>query len=170
LPQPTEDIQEPQVVYRRVLASYRDKKTGTIKPSAFKVRQGRKLSVFDPALCSPRDVLQNGIDVATLLASSDDPNTKAEGERQLRTLGHTVEEWVANGCTVVALPVSELSKRGFTLEEPEPNGHRNVSGDDFALYMDELAEAAVILSDEQCLTTDRSATQNRPLPEPDPSP
>ena len=134
----------------------------------FKARQGETPSVFDPELSLPRDVLQNGIDVAKRMAASDDPEEKDRGERQLRKYGHTVEEWVANGCTVVAIRVSQLSKRGFRLEGPEPNGHRNVSGEDFETHMDDLRDASAILSAETCLTTDRSVILIPSLPEPDP--
>jgi hypothetical protein len=156
----SKDIQGPKYVYRRVPESYRDKKTGGLKPGVFKVRKGRKLSVFDPTLSLPRDVLQNGIDVAKRMAASDDPDEKEQGDRQLRKYGATVEEWVANGCTVAAIAVSELTIRDLMLEELEPDGHRNVSGEDFDLFMDELAEAAVILPNEECLTTKRSDLKN----------
>jgi hypothetical protein len=70
---------------------------------------------------------------------------------------------------VVAIRVAQFSKRGFMLEEPDPNGHRNVSGEDFELYMEDLRDAAAILSDETCLTTDRSVVKIPSLPELDPS-
>jgi hypothetical protein len=148
LPEPNQHPEE-SYVYRRIPASYLRGKPPKPKPAAFKVKAGGSLSVFLATRQSPRGVLQHGIEAAKQMAASADEAIRSRGEKQLSDYGSTVEEWVQNGCRVARLAIPEFTRRGFVVSEPEDDGHINVSGDHEA-YMDELAEAAELLTPEQC--------------------
>jgi hypothetical protein len=139
-----------EYVYRRVPRSYLRPGSNRPRPGAFKVREGKSLSVFRADLRSPREVLQHGIDVAREMLNSDDENVRSAGEKQLSDYGETVEDWVRNGCRVARLPMSALTERGFTLDGPDDQGHQNVYGD-YDLHKADLADIAEVLTEEECL-------------------
>jgi hypothetical protein len=137
-------------VYRRIPRSYLRPGTNQPLPGAFKAKPGQSLSVFRADLRSPREVLQHGIDVALAMAASADDEVRRRGEKQLSDYGATVEEWVNNGCRVARVPVAAFIERGFTLDDPDAQGHQNVSGD-YDLYKAELARIAELVTAEECL-------------------
>jgi hypothetical protein len=95
-------------------------------------------------------VLQHGIDAAKQMAASQDETVRSRGEKQLADYGNSVEEWVKNGCRVARIPVSAFLERSFTLDEPDAEGHQNVTGD-YDLHKVDLATIAEVLTEEECL-------------------
>jgi hypothetical protein len=137
-------------VYRRIPRSYLHPSTLRPRPGAFKAKAGQSLSVFRADLRSPRAVLQHGIDAAKQMAASQDETVRSRGEKQLADYGNSVEEWVKNGCRVARVPVSAFLERSFTLDEPDAEGHQNVTGD-YDLHKVDLATIAEVLTEEECL-------------------
>lgn len=153
-------------VYRRIPSFLWEKNKRVPKPAAFHIRQGEfGLSVFDTDLMTPRGTLQNAIDYAKARLESDSEEERERGKNFLDKYGNTVEELVQNGWGVAILPVDWFTEAGFTLDGPEPNGHRNVIGsrDDFQTHSLSWLEAHV-LSDEAVLASTVTVPSS-PLPE-----
>lgn len=137
-------------VYRRIPPNHWKPKTGERKPGAFIPREGTSLSVFAADLQTPRGVLQHCIDDLRRKLTSTDPAQQERAASQLARHGDTVEQMVANGWRVLLVPRSAFTERGFTLTEPEADGHQNVVGE-YLAYAEQLAELSILLSPEECL-------------------
>lgn len=138
-------------VYRRVPSFRWDKRNNRPQAAAFHTREGEPgLSVFDTRLQTPRGVLQNALDNAKAQLASPDAEIREKGRKFLEKQGDTVEALVANGWYVVRLPVSAFTDLGFTLDEAEPDGHRNVIGsrEDFETHSLSWVDAEVMTEKE----------------------
>ena len=109
-----------------------------------------RLSVYQADMQTPRGVLQLCIDEWKRQLESTDDTSRQRARRNLNQFGGTVEMLVQHGWRVFRLPISAFLDRGYILDGPEPDGHRNVEGDD-DLYSVELASMAEVLSAEECL-------------------
>jgi hypothetical protein len=142
--------QQPEYVYRRIHPHGWNARKNRPKESAFLARPDAGLSVFRADSRSPRQVLQHGIDVAKQMLASPDEEARRRGEKQLSDFGDTVERWVKNGWRVVRIPISAFTERGFTLDDPDAEGHQNVYGQ-YVLHSVDLVDIAEVLTEEECL-------------------
>lgn len=148
------DLPLEQCIYRRITPTSWESGKGSLKTNVFRLRQQeRSLSVYRADKQTPRGVLQICINDQERKLHSGDENERARAENFFRLYGTTVESLVENGWRVARLPLSTLADKGFTIDEPDENGHQNVSGarEEFERYSKELGGCADLLSAEQCL-------------------
>lgn len=84
------------------------------------------------------------------MLASPDEDVRRRGEKQLSEFGDTVEQWVQNGWRVVRVPISAFTERGFTLDDPDAEGHQNLYGE-YTLHSIDLVDIAEALTEEECL-------------------
>ena len=103
--------------------------TGALRGNAFALRPHEStLSVFDPSICTPESLLLTAIKVHTRFEKSQNLTERIKAEAFFKQSGRTVNELLNNGWSVVGVPVSTLTEIGFSLSNPDPNGHIDVSG------------------------------------------
>lgn len=119
------------------------------------------LSVFATDRQTPWGVLQHCIDDFERKLTSPDEPERQKAADQLARHGDTVEKMVQNGWRVLRLPVSAFTSRGFTLTEPEEDGHQNVAGE-YKEYSGELADLAIVVPEHQYDPPDPNASQLGP--------
>jgi hypothetical protein len=73
--------------------------------------------------------VQHAIDAARRCRNSGDETERQRGDKQLAQFGETVDEWLQHGWRVVRLPLSAFVERGYTFDEPDPDGHLNAFGE-----------------------------------------
>jgi hypothetical protein len=142
-------------VYVRVSPTSWDRKKNTPERAAFYLRTGKQMfSVYRADMQTPRGVLQLCINDQKQRLNSTDPDARQRSQDFLDREGNTVEELVANGWQVVRLPDSAFTDLGFTLLEPEPDGHQNVVGqrEDFKMHARALIQKCERVPSDQCLT------------------
>jgi hypothetical protein len=143
-----------QYVYRLLTPTAWEPRNNRLKSNVFRRRANEEsLSAYRADRQTPRGALQCCIDAQQRLALSDDTGAREQAQNFITRYGTTVESLVEANWRVARLPISELTKRGFTVDEPDETGHVNVFGtfEDFARYSRELSGGAELLSAEECL-------------------
>jgi hypothetical protein len=149
---------ESAFVYRRVSPPQFDSKAQRIKPDVFALRPNEEgLSVFDARIVGPRGALQAFLDFYQNNLDAEDELLRDTARKRLEQYPD-VETMVAKGWRVVQLAVAEVTQRGFSLTEPETDGHCEIRGERerFSVCQLEFVQlvadgVAPLLTETECL-------------------
>jgi len=130
----------------RRLPPWKINKDGSIKPGAFEPHpDDGKMSVFAADSNSTKTVLQACIDDRRALLGSEDIEIKQRAQNFLAKNGNSPDEFFQKGWRVCEFEVDRVPEE-FSIGEPDPTGHRNISGllEDFEANLASFVRIATI--------------------------